>query len=118
MIRKCSLIVFVFFSTCAMDRDIEFGEKPDICSICGGYLKGNLVTLPCGHSFHKSHLIAWRSVVPSKFGTLCPSCKEPYAIDVQSKHGAKREMGVERSGSFFWNYFCWCQPCSDDRKTV
>jgi hypothetical protein len=58
-----------------LSKKIKTIEKQHDCPICTKDLKNNVVTLQCGHMFHKNCINQW-----TKTSDTCPICRNPNTI--------------------------------------
>lgn len=84
-------------STLTLERDAsELGVDPDDneCAICfNAYLQGcTLVSLECGHNYHKECLAAWFSRQ-----STCPYCRYEFPTDHSHYEIGRRERMARRS---------------------
>ena len=63
-------------------------EMKDICSVCiEAYEEGDkVVTLPCGHEFHKICIHPWlRNKIYNDIVPSCPMCKEELIVEYKEE---------------------------------
>ena len=63
-------------------------EVKDICSICiESYIERDMiVTMPCGHQFHKTCIYPWlKSNIDSYIKPTCPLCKSVLVVEYRDK---------------------------------